>query len=239
MSRGELNFVLHLPDFKLQQGLDYPMPEITISGPVGRLEGRFHKSEEPNAPLVIMLHHHPMSGGNMNSPVIHSLYYMFVEHKFSALRFNFRGVGRSIGAFDYGHGELSDAASVMDWATTNASDPKAVWIVGYSFGAWVGMQLLMRRPEIKGFISVSPPANLFNFDFLSPCPSSGLIINGDKDKVVPTKSIEELVERLQKQEGIGIEHKVVKGANHFFEKKTDRLVKLCGDYVTSRIEQGT
>ena len=85
--------------------------------------------------------------------------------------------------FDYGHGELSDAASVMDWATANSSDPKACWIVGYSFWRMeFGMQLLMRRPEIKGFIAVSPPTNLFNFDFLSPCPSSGLIINGDKDK---------------------------------------------------------
>ena len=213
------------------------MPEISISGPVGRIEGRFHRSEEQNAPLAILLHHHPMLGGTMNNPVIHNLYYMFVERNFSALRFNFRGVGRSIGKFDYGHGELSDAASVMDWATANSSDPKACWIVGYSFGAWVGMQLLMRRPEIKGFIAVSPPTNLFNFDFLSPCPSSGLIINGDKDKVVPPESIQELVDRLKSQEGIEIEHKMVKSANHFFEKKTDRLVKFCGDYLDMRIEK--
>ena len=75
------------------------MPEISISGPVGRIEGRFHRSEEQNAPLVIFLHHHPILGGTMNNPVIHNLYYMFVDRNFSALRFNFRGVGRSVGEF--------------------------------------------------------------------------------------------------------------------------------------------
>jgi pimeloyl-ACP methyl ester carboxylesterase len=55
---------------------------------------------------------------------------------------------------------------------------KHCWVAGFSFGAWIGMQLLMRRPEITGFISVSPPANMYDFSFLAPCPSSGLIING-------------------------------------------------------------
>ena len=62
---------------------------------------------------------------------------------------------------------------------------QACWIAGFSFGAWIGMQLLMRRPEITGFISVAPPANLYDFSFLAPCPSSGLVITGDQDEIVP------------------------------------------------------
>jgi alpha/beta superfamily hydrolase len=50
------------------------------------------------------------------------------------------------------------------------------------------MQLLMRRPEIEGFISIAPPANLYDFSFLAPCPSSGLIVHGDKDAVVPPRT---------------------------------------------------
>ena len=51
-------------------------------------------------------------------------------------------------------------------------------MAGYSFGAWIGMQLLMRRPEINRFISIAPPANLYDFSFLAPCPASGLLVHG-------------------------------------------------------------
>ena len=68
------------------------------------------------------------------------------------------------------------------------------------------MQLLMRRPEIEGFISVAPPANLYDFTFLAPCPSSGLMVNGAKDRVVPTESVRGLVDRLKTQKGIVIDH---------------------------------
>ncbi len=83
------------------------------------------------------------------------------------------------------------------------------------------MQLLMRRPEIEGFISIAPPANLYDFSFLAPCPSSGLIIHGDKDAVVPHRDVTTLVEKLKTQKGIVIEQKVVPGANHFFDGKID------------------
>ena len=59
--------------------------------------------------------------------------------------------------------------------------PASCWVAGFSFGAWIGMQLLMRRPEIESFISVAPPANMYDFTFLAPCPSSGLILQGDQD----------------------------------------------------------
>ena len=68
------------------------------------------------------------------------------------------------------------------------------------------MQLLMRRPEIDGFICVAPPANLYDFSFLAPCPSSGLMVNGDKDRVVPSHSVGELSAKTKTQRGIKIEH---------------------------------
>ena len=63
------------------------------------------------------------------------------------------------------------------------------------------MQLLMRRPEIEGFISIAPPANLYDFSFLAPCPSSGLIIHGDKDAVVPHKDVQQPGRQAQDPEG--------------------------------------
>ena len=101
----------------------------------------------------------------MNNPIAYQMYHMFLDRGFSVLRFNFRGVGRSQGEFDSGIGELSDAASALDWLQALTSDARQCWIAGYSFGAWIGMQLLMRGPEISGFISVAPPANLYDFHF--------------------------------------------------------------------------
>ena len=86
------------------------MPEVIFTGPAGRIGGRYHPARQKNAPIAIVLHPHPQFGGTMNHPIIYQLYYAFVHRGFSALRFNFRGVGRSQGSFDHGTGELSDAA---------------------------------------------------------------------------------------------------------------------------------
>ncbi|MEM9735716.1 MAG: alpha/beta fold hydrolase, partial [Pseudomonadota bacterium] len=135
------------------------MPEIIFPGPDGRLEGRYHPHAEKESPIALILHPHPQFGGNMNNRVTYALHYAFKELGFSVMRFNFRGVGRSQGEFDQGVGELSDAASALDYLQAMHPASKACWVAGFSFGAWIGMQLLMRRPEINGFISAAPPAN--------------------------------------------------------------------------------
>jgi alpha/beta superfamily hydrolase len=78
------------------------MPEVIINGPEGRIEGRYHHCKTPNAPIALLLHPHPQHGGTMNNKVVYALYHAFVRRGFSALRFNFRGVGRSQGNFDRG-----------------------------------------------------------------------------------------------------------------------------------------
>jgi alpha/beta superfamily hydrolase len=106
-----------------------------------------------------------------------------------------------------------------------------------SFGAWISMQLLMRRPEIGGFISIAPLAKHYDFSFLAPCPASGLFVNGEKDVVASPESVHSLVSKLKTQKGIVIEHKVVAGANHFFEGKTDELTKICSTYLDKRLSR--
>ncbi|WP_339716214.1 alpha/beta hydrolase, partial [uncultured Sneathiella sp.] len=154
---------------------------------------------------------------------------------FSVLRFNFRGVGRSQGDYDHGVGELSDAASALDWMQTHNPNAPAVWIGGFSFGAWISMQLLMRRPEIAGFISIAPPANMYDFSFLAPCPSSGIIIHGDKDVLVPRRDIKKLVEKLQAQKGITIDYDEIPDADHFFEGHQDTLMRSVDAYLDMRL----
>jgi alpha/beta superfamily hydrolase len=213
------------------------MPEVIINGPEGRLEGRYHHSKHPNAPIALLLHPHPQHGGTMNNKVVYTLYHAFVRQGFSALRFNFRGVGRSQGSFARGEGELSDAASALDWLQGYNANASACWIGGFSFGAWIGMQLLMRRPEIDGFISVAPPANLYDFGFLAPCPSSGLIIHGDKDHLVPLEAVQKLINKLMHQRDITIDFRLVRGADHFFQNRLEELDEEVEDYLTKKPRQ--
>ena len=213
------------------------MPEVIFAGPEGRLEGRYHHSETPRAPIAVILHPHPQHGGTMNNKVVYNLYYVFVNKGFSVLRFNFRGVGRSQGEFDNGQGELSDAAAALDWLQSVNPNAASCWVAGFSFGAWIGMQLLMRRPEIEGFISVAPPANMYDFSFLAPCPSSGLIVQGTEDDVVPEPSVEKLANKLKMQKNIVIDYHLVKGANHFFKDHMDQLIDQSTTYLSARMGQ--
>ena len=93
------------------------------------------------------------------------------------------------------------------------------------------MQLLMRRPEINRFISISPQPNVYDFSFLSPCPTSGLMVYGKKDELVPLEHITELNKRLSAQKGIKVEFETIAEANHFFSKSETSLVKCLNKYI--------
>jgi alpha/beta superfamily hydrolase len=213
------------------------MPEVIINGPEGRLEGRYLHSKQPNAPIALMLHPHPQHGGTMNNKIVYTLFHSFARRGFSTLRFNFRGVGRSQSSYDRGEGELSDAASALDWLQTYNPNAAQCWIAGFSFGAWIGMQLLMRRPEIAGFVSVAPPANMFDFTFLAPCPSSGLVVLGSADEIVTQEAVQKLVDKLSSQRDIDIEYKVVAGANHFFQNKIEDLDRQVDRYLAAQLKK--
>jgi alpha/beta superfamily hydrolase len=167
----------------------------------------------------------------MNNKVVYTMFHAFVRRGFSTLRFNFRGVGRSQGDFDNGQGELADAAAALDWMQSFNSNAASCWVGGFSFGAWIGMQLLMRRPEIDGFISIAPPANLYDFSFLAPCPSSGLIIHGTDDEHVPEPSVVKLANKLASQRNITVSYLPIAGANHSFGTQLDELTMALDDYL--------
>ena len=173
----------------------------------------------------------------MNNKIVYNLYYVFARRGFSVLRFNFRGVGRSQGEFDNGIGELADAAGALDWLQSLKPAAKEVWLAGFSFGAWIGMQLLMRRPEVEGFISIAPPANMYDFSFLAPCPTDGLIVHGSNDDIVPELSVEKLNHKLALQKNIDVDYKLVKGANHFFQNHMDELIKTIETYIDKRASE--
>ncbi len=210
--------------------------EVVFNGPEGRIEGKYQHSEERNAPIALVLHPHPLHGGTMNNKVVYHAFHTFAENKFSVLRFNFRGVGKSFGSFDHGIGELADAACALDWLQHQNPEASSVWLAGFSFGSWIALQLLMRRPEINGFIAISPPAQSYDFNFLSPCPTQGVIIHGSKDDIVPEEAAYSLYEKLEKQRNSDIEYYPISGADHFYKNRENELKAAIDSYIKPRVK---
>jgi uncharacterized protein len=215
------------------------MAELIIPGPQGRIEGRYTEPPRPGAPIALILHPHPKAGGTMQDPITILLYQMFERYGFAVLRYNSRGVGRSQGVYDQGVGELEDAAYILDYVENLSESPSQVWCAGYSFGAWITLQLLMRRPEINGFIAVSPPANHYDLSFLAPCPASGLIVSGDADPISSPEDVERSLTKVRVQKGEKIDRAKVKGANHFYVDKRDELMVICEQYLKTRLAEAT
>lgn len=213
------------------------MAELIIAGPAGRIEARYTPAEEDNAPIALVLHPHPKAGGSMQDPITITLFEMFTARGFSTLRFNFRGVGRSQGQFEAGPAELSDAAFVLDHLESLNESPSQCWVAGSSFGAYLCLQLLMRRPEIDGFIAVAPPANHYDLSFLAPCPASGIIIGGEKDIVAPPSDIDRALTKVRVQKGETIERQNIPGANHFFQDKLKELEAMSVEYLERRLTE--
>jgi len=206
--------------------------EIFIPGPAGRLEAKYYKSKKKTSPIALILHPHPQYGGTMNNKVVVETFNTFMDNEFSVCRVNFRGVGKSDGEFDNGQGELADAAAALDWIERENFDNSQCWIAGFSFGSLIAMQLLMRRPEINRFVIISPQPNVYDFSFLSPCPTSGMIVYGKKDELVSFHQMNELNERLSNQKGIQIKFDQIANANHFFSNCENDLKNCLNKYIS-------
>ena len=216
--------------------MDNKILEIFIPGPAGRLEAKYFKSKKSTSPVALVLQPHPQYGGTMNNKIVVETFKTFMENDFSVCRVNFRGVGKSDGEFDNGQGELADAAAALDWLERENFNNSQCWVSGFSFGSLIAMQLLMRRPELNGFVSISPPANLRDFSFLAPCPSSGLIVHGDKDNIASYDSSKILAEKLQKQKKVDIKFRPIKGADHFYENYSKEFINIVDSYIKESLK---
>ena len=205
--------------------------ELFIPGPAGRIEAKYFKNKKKTAPVALVLQPHPQYSGTMNNSIVIDTFKIFLKNGFSVCRINFRGVGKSDGTFNNGQGELSDAAAALDWVERENLDHSQCWISGFSFGSLIAMQLLMRRPEINRFVSISPQPNVYDFSFLSPCPTSGLVVYGKNDELVPFDYINSLNKKLTTQKGIKVEFRGIEKANHFFSKKQDELSSVLDKYI--------
>ncbi len=213
------------------------MPEVMFAGPDGRLEGRFHHSKEHNAPVALILHPAPAPRRDYEQPNARIRFYQAFQKLgmlCHAVQLPWRRT-RSQGRYDGGIGEIGDAAAALDWMQAVNPGHGGLWIAGYSFGAFIGMQLLMRRPEISGWVSVAPPANHYDFGFLAPCPCGGLMMHGDTDELVPEAAVRKLVDKLNTQKGVHVDYRVLPGADHVFAQHADVIGDAVEDFCGKAI----
>lgn len=211
------------------------MPEIIITGPAGKIEGRYNQNKDIKAPVALVLHPHPLHGGTMNNKVTYHLFKSFVDNGFSVLRINFRGVGKSEGTFNDGVGELQDATAALNWLHSKNMEASIFWLAGFSFGSWVGLQAIMRRPDIERYILAAPPASKYNFNFIVPCSASGMIIQGTADDISLEKDSSKIADKLNLREEAEVKYNVVPDANHFFSDHLSEFDRLTNDYIKESI----
>ena len=209
--------------------------EIFIPGPSGRIQAKYFKNRQEGSPVAIVLQPHPQYGGTMNNKIVYETYDSFYRNGFSVIRINFRGVEKSDGIFDNGQGELTDAAAALDWIEKENPGYSQCWVSGFSFGALICMQLIMRRPEVNKFIAISPQPNVYDFTFLAPCPISGLITYGKNDELVSEDSILNLKKRLMMQKNIEVKFNPIINANHFYKGKEKELTSVIEHYLKDKI----
>ena len=211
------------------------MPEVVINGSAGRIEGRYHRNPNAKAPVALVLHPHPLHGGTMNSKVVYNTYKTFISNNFTTLRINFRGVGRSEGKFDNGEGELLDATAALNWLHDQNLEATEFWISGFSFGAWIALQTVMRRPELENYILIAPPVTKYDFSFIVPCSSTGLIIQGENDEITKESDSAKLADKLSARNEAEIIYKVIENDDHFFTNNHAEFISTINNHIESRL----
>ena len=176
---------------------------------------------------VVVTHPHPLYGGTMHNAVVKSIVRAYHNSGYSTFRFNFRGVERSEGGYDYGIGEQEDVRSAVK--ALAALGTTSIDLAGYSFGAWVNAVGLKTFEEVGRMIMVSPPVNLLNFDALSADPRVRLVITGDKDEIAPAKAVEEKVPDWNSEATFLI----IPEADHFFNGKTDAIEAVIREFLVN------
>jgi alpha/beta superfamily hydrolase len=191
---------------------------VLVDAPAGSLEGLLEAQGEPIGCAVIC-HPHPAHGGTMQNKVVHTLSRAFVAQGFAALRFNFRGVGKSSGEYDEGDGEFQDVLAAIDWLQ-HRYPRLPLWLAGFSFGGAMSVRAAVDvSVTAAGLVSIAPAVSRFANELSSQPACPWLIVQGDQDELVDIDETIEYVNGLNP----GPELAVFPDGDHFFH---GRLIEL-------------
>jgi len=205
------------------------MVDVIIAGEGGKLHAVYHKSDTPGAPVAVVLSGNPRQKCHMNDRVSYAMFRAFMDIGFSVVRFNYRGVNDSEGAIGTAAENLLDIATVIDWIQNKNEDSERIWLAGNQLGAWYVLQAMMRRPEVSGFVLVSPDPTVSDFAFLSPRPNRGLLLQGANESDDAKSFGGHLTHTLKKQAEIDLETIYVKNADATYSAPAD-LRQMYNDF---------
>jgi alpha/beta superfamily hydrolase len=202
---------------------------LQLQGPAGAIEAlRDTPAEQPRG-VAVIAHPHPLFGGTMDNKVVQTLARAFVQCSWTAVRFNFRGVGASAGQHDEGRGETEDLLAVLAAVSMSADGPLA--LAGFSFGAFVvgrAVQSLWPSRAIEKIVLVGTAASRFAVPPLPPqLHDRTLVVHGELDDTVPLASVMDWA-RPQ-----SLPVTVVPGGGHFFHGQLPLLKNLVARHLRS------
>lgn len=194
-----------------------PETPIVLDGPAGRLEGLYREAEGPGA---LILHPHPLYGGNIHNKVVFTLARVLGEAGLATLRLNFRGVGLSEGRYDDGQGEQDDLRAGLDFLARERPGGRLL-LAGFSFGAWLALKAGVEEERVSGMLGVGSPAGWGDMDWLAPCGKPKLFVHGTADEYCDPRRLEEEFRRLREPKRLVW----IDGADHFFLERQDELAR--------------
>jgi hypothetical protein len=212
-----------------------PIPsieKIVIDGPAGAIEVLLERPPQARSDIVaVCCHPHPLYGGTMQNKVVHTLARAAQDQRVSSVRFNFRGVGASVGAHDDGAGESDDAAAVADWAKRKLGAER-LWSLGFSFGGFVAYRLATLR-DAAALVTVAPPVRRFDFTVLPVPRCPWLVAQGDADELVDHEAVLAWTRSIDPPPVV----RIVPGAEHFFHGRLTMLRSLVGEWLAARLAE--
>ncbi|MGA9854046.1 MAG: alpha/beta family hydrolase [Gammaproteobacteria bacterium] len=200
---------------------------VIFQGPTGLLEGLLDAPPDEPRAITIVCHPHPLQQGAMTNKVTYIMARAFNDLGAVSLRFNFRGVGKSVGSFDNGIGETADALTAMDWLSARYPG-LPLWLGGFSFGAYVALRVQSEH-AIKRLVTVAPAVERFDTEAIKPPVCPWLLIQGDADEVVSPQAVLDWARKLPQPPSIAI----LKGAGHFFHGRLNDVRQTVVDYFVS------
>lgn len=172
------------------------------------IEGLLNKRDEKKG--VVVTHPHPLYGGDMYNMVVESIVHVYHMKGYSTLKFNFRGVGRSQGAYDNGLGEQKDVLSAISFLADMGME--RIDLAGYSFGAWVNAHAIQGDGPVEQMIMVSPPVGFMDFNAIGTMNSLKFVVTGNRDDIAPADAIEKMMSAWNPNACF----EVIDGADHFY-----------------------